>query len=241
MAEARIITPDLGPLQARIDAAAELLGSPTPLLKAFGVVTLGWIGQTFRQGGRPRWKPLTPWTMAGRREGKGSRSPQPLQDNGALRNSFDYRTEARACVVFSNNPTAVFHQDGTRGPYEIRAKNGKALALPMMTGRGDGSGRLRGQKSLAGLGRSQKNAATGGYFVTQPGRNAPARVKARAGKKIAALKEAIFVSKVTHPGLVARPMLPTEDQLLPILDATAKRLMDLALRGKAGAAEVPPT
>lgn len=226
-----VVTPDLKPIAESIGRAEKLLGSPTPLLKAFGVATIGWIGLTFREGGRPKWKPLTPWTMAGRREGKGGGSAQVLQNNGALRNSFDFRVTDRAAVVYSDNFVAPFHQYGTKGPYKITAKNGKALALPMMAGRADGSGRIAGQKSLAGLGRS-KAKGNGGYYVTQAGRSAPARVKAREGKSIAPYKNVTFRQSVTHPGLVPRPMLPTDAQILPILDFQAKRLINMALNRK---------
>lgn len=224
MAAIAVITPDLQPIVRRIARAEKLLGSPTPILKAFGVVTLGWIGQTFALGGRPAWKPLTPWTLAGRRQGKGkSQSAKPLENNGVLRQSFDYRTEERSCVVFSNNPVAVFQQYGTRGPYEIRAKAGKALALPMMG--------LGGQRSLAGLGRSTPTG--GGGFLVQAGKNAPTRVKARQGKRIVPFKNVSFFMHVTHPGLVPRPMLPTQAQAIVFLDAAAKRLIDLALERRA--------
>lgn len=222
----RVVTPDLRQVAARIEAAERVLGSPEPLLKAFGVATVGWIGQTFRVQGRPAWKPLTTWTLAGRREGKGSRSPQVLANTGKLRNSFDYRTTARACIVFTPNPVAVFHQFGTRGPYIIRAKPGKRLALPALGFRDDG--RVSGQYTKAGLGRSRATKQ-GSFLVTTPGRNAPARVTARTGKTIAPYRNVIFRQQVTHPGLPARPMLPTAEQILPTLHRIATGIVDRAL------------
>lgn len=234
--------PDLGDLARRIRSAEELLGRPDPILKAFGVVTLGWIGQTFRVGGRPKWKPLTDWTLAGRREGRGkpgsraaSMSAQPLQNNGNLRNSFDFQISGRSTTIFSNNPVAHFHEFGTKGPYEIKPKNAKALALPFLDRHKTGprAGKVKGQYSLAGLGRSKPNGR-GGYILDRNAIKHHAHAQ-RAGKSVSPYKEVYLLLKVIHPGISARPMLPTDEQILPALDAAAKRLIFLSMTQR-----VPP-
>ena len=204
--------------------AEQVVGRPEPIAKAFGVTVLGWIGQTFRQGGRPAWAPLKPWTLAGRRQGRGAGSAQPLQNTGALRNSFDFTVAGPRCTVFSTNPVAVFQEFGTRGPYEIRAKPGHALALPALA---LGGGKNQRPTVLAGLGRSK---ATGrGSFLFSPGgtKRVPARLAGRVGQAVVPYKQAIFVQKVTHPGLPARRMLPLPEQIGPALQAAAERLIAL--------------
>src|SRR2546422_6794655 len=143
--------------------AERIIGTAEPLLKRFGVTILKEIDTNFRVGGRPAWKPLAAWTQAARRGGKGG---QILQNTGKLAKSFDFVTEPHKLTVFSRSPLAIFHEIGTKGPYEIRPKHGKALALPA------------GPYSLRGLGRAR---ATGrGSFIV--GKGATGRLKSRVGK-----------------------------------------------------------
>lgn len=201
-----LTAPDLAALTARIQRAQDLFKRPEPLLKVWGVSVLGLIGQNFREGGRPRWAPLKPSTLAARRQGKGKGkgSGKPLENTGALRQSFDFRTGARQVTVFTNNPVAAFHEFGTRGPYEIRATHGKALAIPT------------GAMTLSGLGRSTPTGR-GSFTLAASGQKMPKRFAGRVGKTVVPFKSVIFRQKVTHPGLPARPMLPTPEQLVPAL------------------------
>jgi phage gpG-like protein len=236
MATIAVITPDLTPIIESVSRAQTLLGSPTPLLKAWGAVVRGWIGVTFREEGRPKWKPLTDWTLAGRRQGKGGGSGKILQNNGKLATSFTEALAPTQVTIFSNLPTALWHQYGTltylgKAPKRIYPKNGKALALPFIGMRGDGSKRIAGQYTLAGLGRS-KALPNGSYQVTKPGRSASARVTARAGKAITPYAHSQFFGSVLSKGVPPRPMLPTDAQIVPRLNEEAARLISLALRSK---------
>lgn len=203
----------LSALSASVAQAEKLLGSPRPILKAFGVVALREVDLNFRAGGRPRWEPLRPSTIAAARQGKrpAGRGPQPLS---GFRNTFDTSIADRTVAVFSRDPNTLFHEKGTRGPYEIRPKHAKALALPFLPGRDAGKGTSGtgkpGRFSLSGLGRSRRSR---GGFVTPGGR-----------RKVATTNVA-FYAKVIHPGLPARPMLPTADQLVPRLEAAATAIL----------------
>jgi phage gpG-like protein len=227
---ARVTVTGIPTLAAQFDVARRLFGSPEPLLKALGVTVLGWVGQTFRAGGRPPWAALKPSTIAGRRQGKGRGSAQPLQNTGALRRGFELTTTNRTATVFNTSPIARYQQEGTRGPYEIRAKNGKALALPFVPGRDGGGGSAgsgrAGSFSLAGLGRSTRTASGG--FQTPKGKRAP-------------VTNASFYAKVIHPGLPARPMLPTPAQIQPVLQQAGQAFLARALgnRGGGGGAPLP--
>ena len=199
-----LTAPDLAAVTARIARAEELFKRPEPLLKVWGVSVLALIGQNFRVGGHPRWAPLKPSTLAARRQGKGKGGGKPLENTGALRQSFDFRTGARQVTVFTNNPVAAFHEFGTHGPYEIRAKHGKALAIPT------------DPMTLSGLGRSTPTGR-GSFTLAASGQKIPKRLAGRVGKTVVPFKSVIFRQKVTHPGLPARPMLPTPEQLVPAL------------------------
>lgn len=176
---------------------AEVLSNPRPVLKAIGVRLLREVDDIFRAQGRPAWAPMKPSTVAGKRQGRGSGSPRLL---AGLRNTFDMAlTGAREVTVFTRDPRAMFHEFGTKGPYEIRPKTAKALALPFLPGRDSGKGTAgtgkAGRFSLSGLGRSRQRE--GGGFLTP------------AGAKRVAYTNVSFRKKVTHPGLPARPMLPS--------------------------------
>ena len=106
------IDPDaLRALRGQVEAVTRAVGAPKPILQEFGRTTLRWIDDTFAAGGRPKWAPLAPWTLAGRREGKGRGGPQPLQNIGTLRSSFDILLVNDSKVeVGTPNPIAVFHE-----------------------------------------------------------------------------------------------------------------------------------
>ena len=56
----------------------------TPVMKQSGVWMQHSTAQTFRMNGRPRWRPLSPVTIARRRRGRGGGCPQILRDTGRL-------------------------------------------------------------------------------------------------------------------------------------------------------------
>lgn len=222
--------------RALVDAAqrtAAAFGSPRRLLSEMGAEVLTWIDETFDQGGRPAWEPLRPSTLAGRRQGSGAAfsSGSPLRDNGKLRTSFDEKvlTDSRV-EIGSDNPVARFHQYGTKGPYEIKPRFAKALALPALVSGPDGG--VIGQRSL----KRAKSTGRGSFVLPgikrfktplRPGqRTASGRLVEGAASRVAfnvrvPYKNVAFVRSVTHPGLPARPMLPTPEQIVP-------RLVELA-------------
>ena len=87
------------------------------LHKRLGVAGRVWVIRNFQDGGRPRWKPLRPNTVAARRKG----SSKPLQDTGLLRQSYAWEADASKAVVGSPRKTALWHNEGT-SPYTIRPK-----------------------------------------------------------------------------------------------------------------------
>lgn len=222
---------DMRRVRAQIATAEDLFQRPTPLLKAYGVAVLADIQDTFKVGGKPaRWKPLSDWTKAGRRQGRGSGGARPLQDTGStLRRgrAFDMRVGARHVEVFDTSPTvktkrgqrsiAAIHERGA-GPFFVRPKPGKTLAFPALQ-RGRGGG-VRGQRSLAGLGRARATG-TGAFILPTGQRRLPFKnVQFAAGE----------VGPITIP---ARPMLPDPRTLGPELVKTGERLLAKAILRRA--------
>lgn len=226
--EIRLATPgNLDRVTAALQSVTQQLGSPRGLLKAFGITVRREIDLIFREGGRPQWKPLAPWTLAGKRQGKrkGSFAILPLQ---SLRTQFVTRVEDRAVTVTQTNPVALFQHFGTRGPYPIRPKNAKALALPNPEG--------GGAFSLAGLGRSRRRPTGGGFtFKAAAGQRVPGRFAGRQGKAVQPRKSIVFFAGVMHPGLVPRPIFPTDAQIIPRLEAAAEAFLALLARKVEGA------
>jgi phage gpG-like protein len=213
---------DWRPLLSAVEK--ELVANPTPLLKVFGLRVLREVDEIFRAQGKPAWAPLKPSTVSAKRQatGKASRGTKAL---AGLRSTFDMQISGpRQVTVFSTEPKAIFHEFGTKGPYEIRPKTAKALALPFLPGRDAGTGTARsgkaGKFSLSGLGRAR---ATGRGSFTTPG-----------GATKVAYSNVSFRVKVIHPGLPARRMLPTADQIIPILKREATAFIAHLTRKRAG-------
>ena len=202
------------------DVAAEL-HRPDAILKAIGVEALAEVDRIFRVGGDPPWPALAESTQAAKRQGKGGGGAGlPLQ---GLRGTFDARIEApKTVLIESNDFRTAFHEFGTHGPYEIRAKNAKALALPFLPGR-DGAGKP-GRFSLAGLGSSRRGKAGSFIFSPARGQRVSKRLAGRIGKTVSPYTKVAFYDHVTHPGLKKRQMLPTAAQLGPRLVAAADAL-----------------
>lgn len=166
--------------------------SKSELHRRYGIQAMKWINENFRQEGglleTGKWQELTPNTIAGRRKN----SSRILQNTGLLRPSFDYEATSTEVRIGSPSKIALFHNEGTKGPYEILPRNKMALSFAVA------QGGVRVGRKLA-----QKSARTGtGHLRT--GINA------------------VVVKKVIHPGLVARRMLPNEAELLPRLIKTTE-------------------
>lgn len=250
----RVVMPDLGGLGRRLREFEQAIGRPEPLLRRWGVVAEQEIQKNFAAGGRPAWKPLTPWTLAGRRAGTGGNASggRPLMDTGALRRSWDHSVSGRELKVFSTDPKAPWHEFGVRPRAEIRAKNGKALALPALEGtaiRGGGGGggevigpSVVGQFSLAGLERSRAARPGSRTVVYQPVRRGlfgiggrPARrFAARVGETVVPYKNVWFRNVIRNwPGVPARPMLPRPQDIVPIFRRIAQAELLRALLRRA--------
>lgn len=194
----------IGPLGDAVKRVQDAVAKPEVPLKVMAISVMGWIDRNFASGGNPTWKPLAASTQAAKRKGGGGK---PLQE---LRQTFvTEAVGARRVDIFSRNPNAIFHEFGTKGPYEIKPKNAKALALPYLPGRDapQGKASVAGEFSYKGLGRA-KRLPTG---------QLKAASGPRAGKTVAPYSKMTFRMKVIHPGNAARPMLPTEEQAVPYM------------------------
>jgi phage gpG-like protein len=131
---------------------------------------------------------------------------KPLHDKGKLAASFHVTTSQNTITVASSDPRAVWHQKGTgqygsgQGPYEIRPRKKKALAIPTANAKG---------WSIS-LGKSLK---------ALPGR----RVH---GGKVTGVS---LFRRVIHPGVSRRMMLPDPGRLPDPWRATIRRSIDSAV------------
>lgn len=188
----RIRTIGLDRLLRRLGDTERRIERPERLLKVFGVAALREIDRNFQRGGRPAWKRLSPNTIAGRRQGRGRGTAKPLQSTGQLRQSWDIgRQTVNSVEILSRSPIAIYHEDGTRGPYPIRPRRAKVLAFPT------------GPTSFAGL--------------TTTRRPRPGFVQRGTRRRRVPARQVAFARQVTHPGLARRRMTPTEQQLAPVL------------------------
>lgn len=168
-------------------------GNLAPLHKRFGEAALGWIARNFEREGSPKWKPLSRNTLAGRRMGSG----KILQNTGIhLKNTFRYRHDRNAVRVGTPSKIARYHEEGT-GPYEIKPKHGSVLVFPMA-----GGGNV---------------VQAGGVFrraVAVDLKSGKSQYRTRGGGLSRGGGQGLGVfRKVRHPGLTARPMLPTQVQV----------------------------
>ena len=175
-------------LQALTVAGRDAGGSKTKLHKRYGIQTVKWIHENFeRQGALLEdgpWQELSPNTIAGRRKGSSS----ILRDTRALESSFDnFAATSTEVRVGSAEQKALWHNEGTKGPYEIKPRFKKALAFAVAQG---------GTKITRKIAKRSAQFGSGHLRVGLNG---------------------IVVKSVMHPGLVKRRMLPNENELLPRL------------------------
>lgn len=211
------------------DIERELLANPTPLLKVWGIRMVRATHEIIQAGGKPPWAPLAPSTIAAKRQGKGAGGVKPLI---GFRDDVDFALSGpREVTTFIRDPRAVFHEFGTKGPYEIRAKHGKALALPFLPGRDAGKGTAgtgkAGRHSLAGLGRG---ISTGRGSFLVPGKASASLVGPPRASTRTPFSNVTFRKKVIHPGLKQRRLLPTEEQAVPMLVAEGAAFVDFLAR-----------
>ncbi len=176
--------------RAKIERLAKAVG-PGVILKAVGLRLLSYVDESFKTKGRGAWRHLAWTTNAMRREGTG----QPLQDTGRYKQSFVRDVGGRA---------------GPGTDYETDDRTFVEVGSNVKTPSGIPLGKIH-------------------EFGTKPFVIEVKNAKVLAGKigsgvsvfglggKHAKIGWLIFGKKVNHPGIPARPVLPTE--------ATAERLV----------------
>lgn len=185
MATARIeITVLVSPRARRI---IDLLGSPAGLLKAVGARFMSYVQESFQRSGQhqgfstPRWAPLAWGTVALRKRGGSA----PLQDTGMLKQSYVTETDGKTYVAVGTNrtPLAFWHEFGT-GTHGT----GKGMYIIRP---------IRAKVLAAELGSGAHGAAE----------HSP--VSFIASKRPS--NWMFFGKEVHHPGVAARPVLPTKE------------------------------
>jgi hypothetical protein len=177
-----------------------------PLYKAWGIQTMKWIMDNYRSGGRKLksggpWKALQPMTVQSRRK----RSNKPLLDTGHLMRQWNQRLKSWGVVIGNPMDVALFHEEGTRGPYPIEPKNRQVLWFGVTPAQ-----RRRGQQ----LGGHQKW-----------------RVESKPYKKWGKGRTpGVFARAVMHPGLPARRQLPNEREIMPELMKVTDKFLERMTR-----------
>lgn len=201
-------------LQALMLTGAGAGQSMTELHRRFGVQAIKWINENFQQSGGlledGPWQRLSENTIAGRRKG----SNKILMNNGLLRQSFNFQATSTEVRVGSASKVALFHEEGTEGPYEIKPRNKKSLAFPV-SARFARFAQTTTFNSGTGISRTRKRA-------TRATRAAALRSARFGTGHIRAGQDIVHAAKVIHPGLVKRRMLPRESELMPRLIVTAE-------------------
>lgn len=157
-------------------------GNKQKLHDRIGITIIGWIDKNFKaQGLEKPWKPLRPSTeFAKRQAGVGAKALE------GLRRWVSHRaTEKNVVIGFPPDSPAKYHHYGTKGPYEIRPKNKKALRFLMPPFSSIATGKMR--------------------TVLSPRPEGMPKVGMVKGNK----QSWLFTQKVIHPGLPARPLLPS--------------------------------
>ena len=180
-------------LQAITVAGQDAGASKTELHRRYGQQATQWIDKNFRQQGGlledGPWQELSPNTIAGRRKGSSLALLNTRNLAGSFGNFVATSTEVR---IGSSEKTALWHNEGTKGPYEIKPKFKKALAFAVAQG---------GTKITRKVAQRSAKFGTGHLRMKMNG---------------------IVVKGVLHPGLVKRRMLPNENELLPRLIKTTE-------------------
>jgi phage gpG-like protein len=194
-----IIAKGLTEARALISQTGGRIKDRIALHRQIGVELVKWIDRNFQaEGSEKKWAPLASSTLFGRRQS--GRGAKILQNNGILRASVTYQASADKVVVgFPENSVAEYHHFGTR-PYIIRPKNAKALMffMPPMSG-------LGGAGQLTSFVRRQSGTPKIGIVSAKSIKGAGLRAPKGKGD----IQSVMFRMEVHHPGLKARPLLPT--------------------------------
>jgi hypothetical protein len=146
-----------------------------------------------------------------------------------------WEVTATTAEVVVDHFAAKWQHEGTPGPYPIRPKVAKALALPWFKGLASTIaaphvGRGEGHFSLAGLGRSRPTGRGGFVFRPAPGQRISPRLAGRIGRTVQARKSLVFFGGVMHPGLPPRPLFPSDQAIYASLGDAARAYLRLTGR-----------
>lgn len=188
-----------------------------------GVKISQWIDQNFKaEGLEKKWAPLAASTLFGRR--MGGRDAKILQNNGRLRASHTYRATAdRVVVGFPERSTAEFHHFGT-DPYTIRPKKSGGFLMFFMPPGGIGKG------NNTTLIRRKSGTPKVGMVSASEAKQRGLKVPVGKG----GMQSVAFRREVHHPGLKARPLLPTQPLAESLVQKVVQEYLKNALNGKEG-------
>lgn len=195
----------------------------TKLHTHIGIKIGQWIDQNFKaEGLEKKWAPLAKSTLFGRR--MAGRDAKILQNNGMLRASHTYRATAdRVIVGFPEKSTAEFHHFGTN-PYTIRPKKPDGFLMFFMPPGGIGKG--NNTTLIRRKGGTPKVGMVSASEARQRGLKKPA---GRGG-----MQSVAFRKEVHHPGLKARPLLPTQPLAESLVQKVVQEYLENTLNGKEG-------
>ena len=202
---AGIVISGLSQVIADIQKQVARLKDRTELHRQIGVDMVKWIDRNFEaQGLEKPWAPLAASTVFGRRQGGGG--AKILQNNGQLRASHTYRPSAdRVVVGFPEGSIAEYQHFGT-APYTIRPKNPDGvLAFPFPPGLSAPTSIIKRRKGSPKVGAINKSGSKQSF---------------------------LFVKEVHHPGLKARPLLPTVPLAEQLVGETIQRYIANLTGGK---------
>ena len=190
--------------RGKVTRIRDHLGNLSPLYKSWGLLTLRWIQQNYREGGAKTggWKALRPLTIQARRR----KSNKPLLDTGHMRKQWNYRVKAWGVKIGNPMDIAEYHEKGTK-PYTIKPKK---RFLGNLFG--------KRQRSFLWFGVTPAQRRRG----QQLGGHMQWRVKSKSYRQWPRGKTpGVFAKEVHHPGLPIRRQLPTEYEIMPeLLEAT---------------------
>ena len=197
----RIVIRGVQQVQRELGRVIGSIAKPQPLLRAVGTVIDRWIDQNFlAQGAEQRWKPLAASTIFARRQGRGGGSPRVLMDRGKLRASHSFKVSGSIVQIgFPQGSAAEYHHKGSP-PHTIRAKKATMLAFPFPAFSQLSTGAMRTK-----FVKKRTGAPAVGIVKATAIRKAGMAVPKGRG----AVQSYLFARQVHHPGLVARPLLPT--------------------------------
>ena len=192
----------------KIDRLAKAIG-PGPILKVIGMRLLSYVDESFKTHGRGQWRPLAWTTLALRKRG----GDQPLQDTGRYKQSFVSETDSKTFVEVGSNvkvPSGLslgkIHEFGT-SPYTIRSRGGKIMMAMIGQGVG-GAGEHAGISLISRVGITPLRRETNWL---------------------------IFGKEIHHPGIPARPVLPTQATAERLVVETVTEMLDMEAKGTGNA------